>query len=296
MWTLAADSMQGSQKNLSPQHFHEAPGEIAAGHNSPLQASRSPAEDARGRFPAGLEQAPGSYRFGLDALLLAAFACQITETHLRKKSANPVRVAELGCGCGAALLAFSLRFPNALCLGIDRQEGQIACARENTKRLDVNNMRFCHLDVSQTGPNTLPENWLRRCDCVMANPPWRKPESGKTAKSRLRREALWAGASTLADFCRASRELLSHHAWFCCVLPPASLPEFCAACAKCQLGLKQILPVANMPGESAIRLLLACRKEGASAPELLAPLALREKTETGAIWSGQARQFCPWLK
>ena len=56
---------------------------------------------ARALFPRGLHQPEDSYRFGADALLLAAFAA---ENLASLPGAAPRKVAELGSGCGAALL------------------------------------------------------------------------------------------------------------------------------------------------------------------------------------------------
>lgn len=64
---------------------------------------------ARARFPRGLHQPQDSYRFGADALLLAAFAA---ESLASLPGTAPRQVAELGSGCGAALLGLCLRLPS----------------------------------------------------------------------------------------------------------------------------------------------------------------------------------------
>lgn len=60
---------------------------------------------ARALFPRGLHQPQDSYRFGADALLLAAFAA---ESLASLPGAAPRKVVELGSGCGAALLGLCL--------------------------------------------------------------------------------------------------------------------------------------------------------------------------------------------
>lgn len=62
----------------------------------------------RALFPRGLHQPQDSYRFGADALLLAAFAA---ENLASLPGTAPQKVAELGSGCGAALLGLCLRLP-----------------------------------------------------------------------------------------------------------------------------------------------------------------------------------------
>lgn len=64
---------------------------------------------ARALFPRGLHQPQDSYRFGADALLLAAFAA---ESLASLPGTAPRKVAELGSGCGAALLGLCLRLPS----------------------------------------------------------------------------------------------------------------------------------------------------------------------------------------
>lgn len=60
---------------------------------------------ARALFPRGLHQPQDSYRFGADALLLAAFAA---ESLTSLPGTAPRKVVELGSGCGAALLGLCL--------------------------------------------------------------------------------------------------------------------------------------------------------------------------------------------
>jgi tRNA1(Val) A37 N6-methylase TrmN6 len=68
-----------------------------------------------------LRQPRAGYRAGLDAALLAA-ACD----------ARPgERVIEAGCGAGGAMLAAAARRPDALFVGVERDEAALALAVEN---------------------------------------------------------------------------------------------------------------------------------------------------------------------
>ncbi|MBO6002285.1 MAG: hypothetical protein J6P53_02185, partial [Mailhella sp.] len=58
-------------------------------------------EERRAMFPRGLEQPPGSYRFGADALALAGMTAELP-------LAGNAALCELGTGCGAAALAVLL--------------------------------------------------------------------------------------------------------------------------------------------------------------------------------------------
>lgn len=120
--------------------------------------------DARKRFPRGLEQPEGSLRFGADALLLAAFAAR----HLLPDRRGPDRrgpdkhgvgaarhaptlVAELGCGCGAALLGLAMLRPQIRGLGLERERPLVLAAESNATRLGLSDqLRFSALDLEDT--------------------------------------------------------------------------------------------------------------------------------------------------
>ncbi|MGE4312543.1 hypothetical protein [Desulfovibrio sp.] len=136
--------------------------------------------EARRRFPRGLEQPEGSLRFGADALLLAAFA----ERHLPPEKSGPGKcgpdecdpdvcgagkcgpgnhpeklwagaanpgptlVAELGCGCGAALLGLAMLRPHICGLGLEREQPLVKAAKGNAARLGLSDqLRFLAFDL-----------------------------------------------------------------------------------------------------------------------------------------------------
>lgn len=116
--------------------------------------------EARERFPRGLEQPEGSLRFGADALLLAAFAARHLppekrgpDKHPEKRrddAANPgpTLVAELGCGCGAALLGLAMLRPEIRGLGLERENPLVLAAEGNAARLGLSDrLRFIALDL-----------------------------------------------------------------------------------------------------------------------------------------------------
>lgn len=123
--------------------------------------------EARRRFPRGLEQPEGSLRFGADALLLAAFAarhlppekpgpgeCRADNRGSEKPrpgAANPgpTLVAELGCGCGAALLGLAMLRPHVCGLGLEREQPLVKAAEGNAARLGLSDqLRFIALDLA----------------------------------------------------------------------------------------------------------------------------------------------------
>lgn len=116
---------------------------------------------ARAHFPRGLAQPPGSLRFGLDALLLAAFAAGHCEQRIKKDRSGfspALSVAELGCGCGAVLLGLALRCPHIQGFGLEREEDLLHAARQNAEALGIaDRLRFLPADCADlptraTGP------------------------------------------------------------------------------------------------------------------------------------------------
>ncbi|WP_308621568.1 N-6 DNA methylase [uncultured Desulfovibrio sp.] len=268
-------------------------------------------------FPCGLLQPEGAYRFGQDALLLAAFAART----LRERAAGgrasgkgrPRRVAELGTGCGAALLGVALRCPDVRCLGLEREPSLVRAAAANAEALGLGDrVSFCMADLA--APEAWPEPLKEAApqDLVLANPPWGLPGQGRPSPSPLREAALRGTAingnggnggdgDALPVFCAAAARLLRHRGVFCCIAAAGALTRICAALDGARLGLRRILPLRSQTRAPSRRLLLLAQKDAAADVELLAPLTLhgRAAAEPGSgkrpRWTRAALAFCPWL-
>ena len=105
---------------------------------TPIGESPSPHAEARRAFPAGLEQPEGSFRFSVDALLLAAFAASRTTD-------VTMRFIDLGTGCGVVGLAYLLLKRN-ICqgFGMDCNPELIAAAQNNTDKLGFSDRFALH--------------------------------------------------------------------------------------------------------------------------------------------------------
>lgn len=247
---------------------------------------------ARELFPAGLAQPPGSFRFGMDILLLAAYAGDVLRQREARRGgvrdASPI--VELGCGCGAGLLAFCLDNPHARAVGVEREEVLLDACRRNIANLGLEE-RICAINADvELGIGKIP---CADVLLVMANPPWLGKGQGRPPRWHLRGNAMVG--SGLRPFCAATSSLLRHHGYFCIILPPALLPELCVAGAASNLGLREILPVASFAGQGAFRLLCFCRKNAAAAPRLAMPLVLHERCGGQTRWRREALSFCHWL-
>ena len=187
---------------------------------------------ARAFFPRGLHQPQDSYRFGADALLLAAFAA---ENLTSLPGTAPRKVAELGSGCGAALLGLCLYLssgtaeiaqpsqgPGTQLSATSADDGQPTeecCGENNALHLDAlgleQDMALCAAatvnarllgleDVCRFRQGNLADTHLLR-DCgenafhlVLANPPYALAGSGRSSSS-ARRDAALRGSGSLRD-------------------------------------------------------------------------------------------------
>lgn len=77
---------------------------------------------------------------------------------------RPLRIADLGTGSGAILLALLSELPNATGVGTDASVAALSVARENARRLELSRARFlaCDIAAALRGP----------FDIVVSNPPY----------------------------------------------------------------------------------------------------------------------------
>lgn len=82
----------------------------------------------------------------------------------RGARSRPLRIADLGTGSGAILLALLSELPDARGIGTDISAGALAIARDNAKRLDLSSARFvaCNMAAALRGP----------FDLIVSNPPY----------------------------------------------------------------------------------------------------------------------------
>src|SRR5262249_13558869 len=78
---------------------------------------------------------------------------------------RPLRIADLGVGSGAILIALLVELPNASAIGTDRDPAALALARENARRLGV--ARRAAFVACDFGAAVAPG-----CDLLVTNPPY----------------------------------------------------------------------------------------------------------------------------
>ena len=244
---------------------------------------------ARESFPNGLDQPEGGYRFSMDPLILAAFA----------RPKKHARVVDLGTGCGVAALALLMlrareaSFPLADgVLGLDIDPAMTRSARANAVRLGLDELFQAQtMDIRSVRDQLPPGSF----GTALANPPYRKPESGLVCLARERTRARFESMAGLEDFLAASSWLLANRGRLAMVFPADRLAELMEGCLDASLTPKRMRLVHPRVDQPARLALLEAVKNAGPGLRAEAPLVLYEGRGTAARKNAAAQEFCPFL-
>lgn len=246
-----------------------------------------PAETAarRARFPRGLAQPAGGFRFGADTLLLAAFAAQALKA---PKAGAALTGLDLGTGCGAASIGLLLLRPelSLRLTGIDTGPEMIAAAGENACALGLAD-RFTPLLA-----DALDHRAPAPCDFALANPPFRVRGTGRACPDENRDRARFEGAGGFAAFAACAGRNLRRGGTLFLVHLAERLPELLAGLAAAGLHTRRLLPVQGRADADARLVLLAAVRGGGTGLALLRPLVLYGPDNA---LTPEALAFCPPL-
>ena len=207
-----------------------------------------------------LQKAKG-YRFSLDALLLAHFVwLQPGE-----------QVLEMGAGSGVVSLILADRWKEVTILGIDIQEEAVARAKRsvviNALAAQVTLRR---IDVRKVGAALAPGSFA----VVVANPPYRKVNSGRINADPEKALARHELSGTVRDFCQAAAYALrpAGRAYF--IYPATRMVELLCSFRDAGIEPKKLRLVYSLPREAAKFVLLEGVKEGGEELEVMPPLII----------------------
>jgi len=237
----------------------------------------------RARFPRGLAQPGGGFRFGADTLLLAAFA------HANLKLGKPLNGLDMGTGCGAASFGLLLLRPQERLrlTGIDTGPEMLDAARQNASALGLaESFQPLLADVQDFRP-AAPD-----LDFALANPPFRVPGTGKSSPDSDRNRARFEGPGGFTAFAACAGRSLRPRAPLFLVHLAERLPELICALAAAGLPTRRVLPVQGHAGQPPRLVLLLAVRGGGTGLALESPLALYGAQ--GEL-SPEALAFCPHL-
>ncbi|OWJ68305.1 tRNA1(Val) (adenine(37)-N6)-methyltransferase [Inquilinus limosus] len=206
-----------------------------------------------------LLQPRDGYRAAIDPVLLAAAV-----------AAGPgERVADLGCGVGAALLCLAARCPEVAVTGVERDPGLAALARDN---LGLNGLAGRATVIEGSVAEPIPDAPFDR---VMMNPPFLPPGRGRTSAHQIKAAANVEDGLDLAGWIAAAAKVLKPRGWLTLVHRADRIDEICAA-LRPGFGAVTLFPLWPRAGEPARRVLVQARRGGRSPAVLAAGLVLHE--------------------
>ncbi|HEY1095726.1 MAG TPA: methyltransferase domain-containing protein [Alphaproteobacteria bacterium] len=195
-----------------------------------------------------LKQPRHGYRFGTDAMLLAA-AIQPQDDQ---------QLLELGCGVGAASLALAWRAQqsgvNCFVTGIELQQELYSLAQENMTQSGLA-VRALHGDI--TDKNFL--HALGRFDQVFCNPPYHPEGCSSPAGNMIKTTAHVEVEDGLKDWLQAANRFLKPKGIFTMIHRADRLSEILPLCEKF-LGAIEIIPFWPKDGEPAKRIIIRGKK------------------------------------
>jgi tRNA1Val (adenine37-N6)-methyltransferase len=245
----------------------------------PASRPLHPTETLDDLHPAGLKiiQAKRGYRFSLDPVLLCAFA----------KVAKGEVVADLGTGSGVVPLLLAARTGAKKIVGVEIQPELAGRARRSVllnclqDRIDI-----LEGDLRELQGRLEPQAF----EVVVANPPFRRPGTGRQAPINERAAARHELAGGLVDFLRAATYLLKDGGRFYIVFLAERLAELLAGMRELLLEPKRLRCVHSRAGERGTLVLVEGRKGGRAGLAMDPPLFVYEgeaySAEILAIYEG----------
>jgi tRNA1Val (adenine37-N6)-methyltransferase len=198
------------------------------------------------------------YRFSLDPLLLCDFAA----------IGEGGRVVDLGAGSGIIPLLLARKSASVRIVGIELQEEMAALAGRNV----VLNGLSDRIEIIGADILSLRDRFPVSCiDLVTANPPYRRPGSGKISPKAGRDKARHETTATLTDFLEAAKYLVKPTGTIVFTYLPLRLAEFCATAAALKLAPLRMRMVHGNARACARMLLIEVAKGRRTGLEVLPP-------------------------
>ena len=176
-------------------------------------------------------------------------------------------VVELGCGVGFLCLALKKLKPSITVLGLDIQDQLIRLAELNAKQNSLgSDVTFTHGDLRVQ--SELPKHYSQ--DLVIANPPFRKLNTGKISSSRVVSISSHEITATLLDYIYSASLILKSGGFLGLVMLPDRLPELFELMTKRQIN-PTILQFIHHDNQSPANAVLVLGKKQGNMPMSVIP-------------------------
>jgi tRNA1Val (adenine37-N6)-methyltransferase len=203
------------------------------------------------------------YRFSLDPLLLCAFT----------GTGEGQRVIDLGTGSGIIPLLLARKSEKATVVGVELQEEMAELADRNVKMNGLSD----RVEIISGDILSLRGRYpVSSFDLVIANPPYRKPESGRISPRAGRDRARHESTATLKDFLETAKYLVRPAGTIAFTYLPLRLAEFCATASGLKISLLRMRMVHGNARASARMVLIELAKGRRAGLEVQPPLMVFE--------------------
>lgn len=213
-----------------------------------------------------LIQDPETFCYGIDAVMLAAFA-----------SRNPgewkseINILDLGTNNAVIPLILSRLIHGVRLTGVEKQDRPAELARRSVElnRLEKQ-IRIIHTDILDLDHHLEPESF----DMVVCNPPYMEKGTGMINESTMKTAARHETTASLEDFTACASRFLKDNGAFFMVHRPGRLIDIACACRNDRLEPKYLRFVQSREGEKPNQILIECRKNAGKNLKILPPLTV----------------------
>ncbi len=212
-----------------------------------------------------LLQPSKGYRFGSDAMLLAASA----------RGEPGQKLMELGCGVGAVLLAAASRLTSVSFTGIEREAGYAALAEKN---VTTNGMGGRVEIITGDLHDKELFHRLGTFDHVISNPPYYESHSS-SAIQWLRRVARQEADTGIAGWLQAANRFLKPNGTITLIYPVERLQELLDTLSRFAGGIT-VFPLWPQQDVQAKRMLVTAKKSSRAPLIIKAGLVLHQADGT----------------
>jgi tRNA1(Val) A37 N6-methylase TrmN6 len=206
------------------------------------------------------------HRWSLDDLVTAWLAA-------RSVTADPVSIADLGCGIGAVLLMLAWRFPAARCAGVEAQAGSAALARRSIAWNGAENRCAVH-DGDLRDP--APFGGGARFELVTGTPPYLPAGSGREPTRPLQAACHIEQRGGIEDYCSAAARLLAPTGRFVVCHAAAQIARVQGAAARAGLRVEARMAVIPRAGKAPLFCVYSMRPT-AGREHVLPTLVVRDE-------------------
>jgi len=205
----------------------------------------------------------GAFPVSQETLLLLEFVFE--------HGGNYSRACDLGSGNGVMALALATFKPKSRVTGIEIQPALAAIAAENARQNNLSD-RVEFLCADLRDPHQHPPHYST--DLVIANPPFRKLNTGIISPKKEKSIACHEALASLEDYIFCASLILRHHGYLALTLLPERYPELTVLLEQRKISQEKVQFVFHRDGCPANAVVILGRKGAKTQLQILPPLIL----------------------